>query len=144
MCHVACAHVQLPPFHRALRDVSEPFSIRESGSSSAVGAPCVEFGGVRGVRTAFLTPPVPTALSGPLPHCVSPASQAFHELPLSQRKDPAVLRAFLEEHFHPPGSDLVPHVPHDHTDSPRLLGALLITFAVAFIRTSSAFHSTLR
>jgi hypothetical protein len=50
--------------------------------------------------------------------------QAFHDLPVAQRKDPAALRDFLHQHFDPPGSDIVPHIPHDHTTSPLLLGKL--------------------
>ncbi len=50
--------------------------------------------------------------------------EQFHALPPSLRRDPTVLRAFLARYFSDPGSDLVPHIPTDHTDSPSLLEGL--------------------
>jgi len=50
--------------------------------------------------------------------------ERFYALPPSLRRDPTVLRAFLAQYFSAPGSDLVPHIPTDHTDSPSLLEAL--------------------
>ncbi|GAB5034603.1 trehalase-like isoform x1 [Nannochloropsis oceanica] len=50
--------------------------------------------------------------------------EQFHALAPSLRRDPTVLKAFLAQYFSAPGSDLVPHVPTDHTDSPPLLEGL--------------------
>jgi alpha,alpha-trehalase len=47
--------------------------------------------------------------------------EQFHALSPSLRRDPTVLRAFVAQYFSAPGSDLVPHIPADHTDSPSLL-----------------------
>lgn len=59
----------------------------------------------------------------PLRHDPEVVLQAFQAIPHALRRDPHVLRAFLQQYFHPPGADLVPHVPEDHTDEPALLGA---------------------
>ena len=67
----------------------------------------------------------------PLRHDPEAVLQAFQAIPQPLRRDPHVLRAFLAQHFHPPGADLVPHVPEDHTDEPALLGAcwVLVTMS---------------
>jgi hypothetical protein len=62
----------------------------------------------------------------PLRHDPEAVLQAFQAIPPPLRRDPHVLRAFLAQHFHPPGADLVPHVPEDHTDEPALLSACLL------------------
>lgn len=49
---------------------------------------------------------------------------AFASLSQEEQADPDVLRAFLDEHFTEPGTDLVPHRPADFPDEPPLLAAV--------------------
>ena len=48
--------------------------------------------------------------------------QAFSYVSEDCKDDPEFLRAFIEEHFMPPGSDLIPYEPSDFTAEPALLG----------------------
>ncbi|EWM22633.1 trehalase [Nannochloropsis gaditana] len=48
----------------------------------------------------------------------------FQALLPALRRDTKVLRAFLTQYFTAPGSDLVEHVPPDHSESPALLLSL--------------------